>query len=229
VSPGRSEIAFRTAGVLGAVFIRGLFRTTSVERIGREHYQRFRNERSPVIFVFWHGQLLPLLYHHRNQGAVVLVSEHADGEYVTRVIERMGFGTTRGSSTRGGTKALKGLIRAARDGHDLGVTPDGPGGPARQFKPGALLAAAVTGLPIIPVAAGASSAWRASSWDGFLIPKPFTRVRLHYGPPYWVERGAGEDALARHARVLEDILNEMTAAIEAGRRSAAPAPGEARA
>jgi lysophospholipid acyltransferase (LPLAT)-like uncharacterized protein len=162
--------------------------------------------------VFWHGQLLPLLYHHRKEGIVVLVSEHADGEYVTRVIERMGFRTARGSSTRGGTRALKGLIRAARDGHDVAVAPDGPSGPARQFKPGALRAAAVTGLPIIPVAVAASAAWRASSWDGFLIPKPFARVRLSYGPPYWIERDAGEDALARHARVLEGTLNEMTTA-----------------
>jgi len=229
VSAGRTELTFRAAGLVGGVLVRGLFLTTSAERIGREHYQRFRNERSPVIFVFWHGQLLPLLYHHRNEDAVVLVSEHADGEYITRVIERMGFRTTRGSSTRGGTKALKGLIRAARDGHDLGITPDGPGGPARQLKPGALLAAALTGLPIIPVAAGASSAWRASSWDGFLIPKPFARVRLCYGPPYWVERDAGEEALAKHARVLEDILNELTAATEGGRPAAAPAAGGARA
>jgi lysophospholipid acyltransferase (LPLAT)-like uncharacterized protein len=174
-----------------------------------------------VIFVFWHGQLLPLLYHHRGEDAVVLVSEHADGEYVTRVIERMGFRTARGSSTRGGTRGLKGLIRAAREGHDLAVTPDGPGGPARHFKPGALLAAAVTGMPVIPVAAGATTAWRASSWDGFLVPKPFARVQLRYGAPYWIERDASEEALERHARVLEDTLNEMTLALEIDSRAAA--------
>ena len=229
MSPVRSELGFRSAGLLGGALVRALFLTTRMERKGAENYQRFRRERSPVIFVFWHGQLLPLIYHHRREDAVVLVSDHADGEYVTRVIERMGFGTARGSSTRGGTKGLKGLIRAAREGHDLAITPDGPNGPARRFKPGALLVAARTGLPIIPVAAGASSAWRASSWDGFLIPKPFARVLLRYGPPHWVERDADEHALARHARVLEDVLNDMTAATRSGPLVPASTAGEARA
>jgi lysophospholipid acyltransferase (LPLAT)-like uncharacterized protein len=228
VSPDRPELGFRAAGVLGGALVRALFLSTRVDRSGSEYYQRFRAEGRPVIFVFWHGQMLPLLYHHRREGIVVLVSDHADGEYVTRVIERMGFGTARGSSTRGGTKGLKGLIRAARGGHDLAVTPDGPGGPARRFKPGALRAAALTGLPIIPVAAGATTGWRASSWDGFLVPKPLARVRIRYGPPYWIERGAGDAALASHAQVLENTLNEMTLALETDPRAAA-AGREARA
>jgi lysophospholipid acyltransferase (LPLAT)-like uncharacterized protein len=229
MSGDRPELGFRAAGLLGGVLVRALFLSTRLERGGSEHYERFRSEGTPVIFVFWHGQMLPLLYHHRREGVVVLVSDHADGEYVTRVIERMGFGTARGSSTRGGTKGLKGLIRAAREGHDLAVTPDGPGGPARRFKPGALLPAAVMGLPIIPVAAGATSGWRASSWDGFLIPRPLARVRIRYGPPYWIERDAGEDELAGHARVLENTLNDMTLAVETGSRVANARQREARA
>ena len=228
MTPVRREQGFRLAGVLGAAFVRGLFLTTRLDRTGEEHYLRFRNEGRPVIFVFWHGQLLPLVYHHRREGAVVLVSDHADGEYVTRVIERLGFGTARGSSTRGGSKGLKGLIRAAREGHDLAVTPDGPGGPARTFKPGALLAAAVTGLPIIPVAAGAASAWRLSSWDRFLVPRPLTRVRLRYGPPYWIAKDADEVELNHHAQVLERTLNELTSATERGAAAQATERGEAR-
>jgi tetraacyldisaccharide 4'-kinase len=119
-----SELKFETAGVLGTGLVSGLFATTRVERVGLEHYHRFKEQGEPVIFVFWHGLLLPLVYYCRNWGAVVLVSEHADGEYITRVIERLGFGTVRGSSTRGGTKGLKGLIRAARAGKDLALTPD---------------------------------------------------------------------------------------------------------
>ena len=208
-TPGR-ELRFQAAGVLGGSLVTSLFLTTRVEREGQEHFLRFRRDRRPVIFVFWHGQLLPLLYHHRREGAVVLVSEHADGEYVTRVMHRLGFGTARGSSTRGATKGLRSLIRAAQEGHDLGLTPDGPRGPARSFQPGALLAAAITGLPIIPVAAGATPAWRLASWDRFLIPKPFSRVRLKYGPPHWIERSAGDAALEQHARTLEHVLNELS-------------------
>jgi lysophospholipid acyltransferase (LPLAT)-like uncharacterized protein len=214
VSRLRKELGFQLVGLAGGAFVRALFLTTRLEREGHEHYLRFRAEGRPVIFVFWHGQLLPLLYHHRREGAVVLVSDHADGEYVTRVIERMGFGTVRGSSTRGGSKGLKGLIRAAKEGHDLAVTPDGPRGPARSFKPGALLAAAVTGFPLIPVAAGASSGWHLSSWDRFLVPRPLARVRLRYGAPYWIERSADQADLEVHARVLQRTLNELSASLD---------------
>ena len=225
----RTPLAFRAAGLLGGAFVRMLFLSTRVDRRGHEHYLRFRREGKPVIFVFWHGQLLPLLYHHRGEGIVVLVSDHADGEYVTRVIERMGFGTARGSSTRGGSKGRRGLIRAAREGHDLAVSPDGPSGPARELKPGALLAAAVTGLPIIPVAVSASAAWRLSSWDGFLVPKPFARVKLRYGAPSWIDRASGEDELARHALALGRTLDVLSVSMETGPLAPAPRQGAARA
>jgi hypothetical protein len=139
-----------------------------------------------------------------------LVSEHTDGEYLTRVLVRHGFEAVRGSSTRGGTKGLKGLIRAARAGRDLAVTPDGPQGPARKFKIGALVAAQVTGSPIVPVAAGASRAWHFDSWDRFMVPRPLARVTLEYGEPHWIEREAGAAELERRAGELEDVLNTLS-------------------
>ena len=94
-----SQLTYQTAGVVGAGLVGALFLTTNVKRTGTENFERFRRQGTPVIFVFWHGQLLPLVHYHRYEGIVVLVSEHADGEYITRVIERNGFGTVRGSST----------------------------------------------------------------------------------------------------------------------------------
>ena len=167
----KDELRFRAAGILGQGLVGGLFTTLRVRRSGEESYLRFRREGQPVAFVFWHGQLLPLVHVHRGEGVVVLVSEHADGEYITRVIERHGFGTARGSSTRGGTRGLKGLVRAARAGRDVALTPDGPRGPARRFKPGALAVAQLAGLPVVPVAAGASATWRFRSWDAFMVPR----------------------------------------------------------
>jgi lysophospholipid acyltransferase (LPLAT)-like uncharacterized protein len=213
-----SELKFEAAGVLGLGLVGALFATTRSEARGEEHYLRFRRDGAPVIFVFWHGQMLPLVHHHRNQGVVVLVSEHADGEYITRVIERHGFGSVRGSSTRGAAKGLKGLIRAARAGKDLALTPDGPRGPAREFKPGALAVAQATGLPIIPLAAGASRGWRFHSWDGFLVPQPFSRIRIEYGPPWRVPRDADRALLETMAVDLGaelDRLSERAARREA--------------
>ena len=205
------DLKFETAGVLGTGLVAALFLTTRVERIGEEHYQRFRDAGQPVIFVFWHGQLLPLVHYHRQERIVVLVSEHADGEYITRIIERNGFGTVRGSSRRGAARGLKGLVRAARAGKDLALTPDGPKGPVGVFKPGALAAAQMTGLPIIPLAVGASSEWRFRSWDGFLVPKPFSKVRLEYLPPRFVQRDADRAELASLSAEIGQDLNALTA------------------
>ena len=160
------------------------------------------------MFVFWHGQLLSLVHYHRHEGIVVLVSEHADGEYVTRVIERNGFGAVRGSSTRGGMKGLKGLVRAARKGRDLAVTPDGPTGPACEFKPGALVAAQITGVPVIPIAVRASKGWRFRSWDGFLVPRPFSAITIEYLPARYIPRAASRVELATIAEEIGSQLNQ---------------------
>lgn len=204
------DLKFEAAGVLGTGLVSALFLTTRCQRTGVEHFQTFRRAGRPVIFVFWHGQLLPLVHYHRREGIVVLVSEHEDGEYITRVIERNGFGTVRGSSTRGGIVGLRGLVRAARAGRDLALTPDGPKGPRGEFKPGALLAAQITGLPVVPLAVGASSGWNFKSWDGFLVPRPLASIRIEYLPPRFVARSADRSTLARLAAEISRDLNALT-------------------
>lgn len=208
-----NEARFKAATLLGQGLVSGLFATTRLTRVGAENYLRFRRAGQPVIFVFWHGQLLPLVHYHRHEDAVVLVSEHADGEYIARIIERHGFGTARGSSTRGGIKGLKSLIRAARAGHDLALTPDGPRGPRHEFKAGALLAAQLTGAPIVPVAAGASAAWHFDSWDRFMVPRPLARITLEYGEPVRVPRELEEAGRERFARELGGVLDALTARV----------------
>lgn len=202
-----SDLRFESAGVLGTGLVGALFATTRSERIGSEYYEQFRRQGQPVMFVFWHGQLLPLVHYHKQEGIVVLVSEHDDGEYITRVIERNGFGTVRGSSTRGGTNGLRGLVRAAREGRDIGVTPDGPRGPRGVFKPGALVAAQMADLPVVPISARASSGWRFRSWDGFLMPRPFSKITLEYHEPVRVPRDADRDDLDALAEELAGVLN----------------------
>jgi lysophospholipid acyltransferase (LPLAT)-like uncharacterized protein len=203
-----SDIRFESAGVLGSGLVGGLFLTTRLRMIGQDHHKQFRDAGQPVMFVFWHGHLLTLIHVHRHQGAVVLVSEHDDGEYVVRVLERSGFGTARGSSTRGGRKGLKGLVRAARSGRDVAVTPDGPKGPRGVFKPGALAAAQMAGLPVIPVVVRPRGAWRFRSWDGFMVPKPFTSIEVEYLPPVHVPRDADRAELEALAERIGASLNE---------------------
>ncbi len=202
-----SELRFESAGVLGSGIVSSLFLTTRAERIGEEHFRRFREVGQPVMFVFWHGQLLPLVHYHRHEGIAALVSEHEDGEYITRVIRRNGFETVRGSSTRGGTKGLKGLVRAARAGRDLAVTPDGPNGPRGEFKPGALAAAQLAGLPVIPIVLRASSGWRFHSWDDFLLPRPFSTITIEYLEPRFVSREASRSDLEAMAAEIGAEMN----------------------
>jgi hypothetical protein len=210
------ELRFRAVGVLGRGLVGGLFTTTRASREGQEHYERVRREGGNVLFVFWHAHLLPLVHYHRGEDIVVLVSEHADGEYITRVIARHGFGVARGSSTRGGRQGLRQLMRAARAGHDLAITPDGPRGPARVFKPGAMHTARLTGLPVVPLAVAASSAWHVDSWDRFLVPRPLARIRIVYGEPTFVDRDIDDEGVARLAAAFGERIDALEARARAG-------------
>jgi hypothetical protein len=206
-------------GLTGRYALRALFRTLNVRSTGHHHVTSLRRRGTPVIFVFWHGRLLPLIHAHRpdrdparghcHESPVVLVSEHRDGDYVAGLLHHFGFGTVRGSSTRGGVRGLKGLIRAAAKGLDLAITPDGPRGPNRELKLGALTAARLTGLPLVPVGVGVTSAWRIPSWDGLVVPKPFSTVRVAYGRPRLVPRHADQAEIAEVLGSLESGLIEL--------------------
>lgn len=203
----------RWAGPVGHALVRALFATVRIRRHDAAPMERLRSSGQPVIFVFWHGQLLPLVHAHRGEGIVVLVSEHADGEIITRIIHRHGFGTARGSSTRGATRGLRELLRAARSGHDLALTPDGPRGPARIVKPGALMVAKVTGLPVVPLAVGARRASYLGSWDRFMLPHPGTRVDIAYGAPVHVPGDCSDEQLIGFGQAIEAELERLSHAV----------------
>ena len=214
-----SDARFRAVGVVGHAATAALFATVRFRAEGEEAFLRFRRQGRPVIFVLWHGHLLPLVHRHRGTGVVALVSEHADGEYVTRVIGHKGFGAARGSSTRGGTRGLRALIRAAAAGHDLTITADGPRGPARVFKPGALVAAQMTGLPLVPVAAAATSAWTFGSWDEFVVPRPLSVVHVAYGEARLIPRDARREVREHTAGELAAELERLAARCSAAARN----------
>ncbi len=216
-----SEWKFLAVGALGQGLVSALFTTVRCSRIGTEHWMPLREAGQPVIFVMWHGHMLPLIHYHRGEGIVVLVSEHADGEYITRILHRNGFGTARGSSTRGGSTGLRQMVRAAREGRDLAITPDGPKGPRHVLKPGALVAAQLTGLPMIPVAVSASAAWYFDSWDRYMVPRPLSRVCIAYGAPVWVPRSLDETGLAG----LADEVGKSLEVLEAEARGRLPGGG----
>ena len=198
------------AGV-GATVIRALGSTWRI-RIEEEARLDAARVLSPqVIFVFWHGRLLPLSFTHRNRKIHVLASEHTDGEMLGRTIRRLGFGHVRGSSTRGGTRALLELVEKVRAGFDLGVTVDGPRGPAGVVKAGVVEVARRTGAAIVPITTASDRRRVFRSWDAFEMPAPFARVVVRYGEPVRVAPDSGRDAVEERRLDVERVLTRITA------------------
>lgn len=201
---------------VGLFALRVLARTWRMRAYGTESYEQLRRDAKPFAFAFWHGTLLPLVWRHRGQGTSVLVSLHKDGEIIARVCEALGLRTLRGSTTRGGGRALLGLVRELEAGYEVAVTPDGPKGPRHHFAPGALMAAQRAKAPIVPIGVHCSSAWYLKSWDRFTIPKPFARIVVVYGEPAYVAGSTPREATAEVER-FEALLAEVTEAAEATR------------
>jgi hypothetical protein len=193
---------------LGATFLRVLASTWRMRSHGIEALHAARADDKRVIFALWHGELLPLLWQHRGENVAIVISEHRDGEIVARIAESLGYATVRGSSSKGGSRALIGLMREIDAGRDGAITPDGPRGPARVFAPGAAVASQRTGALIVPIRAAASSAWRLKSWDRFLIPKPFARVDVSYGELTQVVADSPREA-AEQAPRLQALLDAV--------------------
>lgn len=192
----------------GTALIRLLALTWRVRVENDAELNAARAANRKVIYTLWHGELLPLLWHHRGRRIAVVISEHRDGEIIAQIAERLGYTTVRGSSSRGGGRALIGLMRAIESGRDGAVTPDGPRGPAHVFAPGAAIASQRTGAPLLPVRASASRAWRLKSWDRFLVPKPFARIRVVYGPLTAVDAPSPREA-AEQAGRLQAVLDAV--------------------
>ncbi len=174
---------YRWIGRAGGLVLRLWGGTLRLEWDLPESVRALEQSGEPVIYAFWHCHMLSLTWAYRGCGAVVLASQHGDGEAITQVIHRLGYGTVRGSTTRGGVRAAIEMARLGRAGYTLAVTPDGPRGPRHQLQPGIILIAQRSGLPIVPLAAGMRSGRRLDSWDRFELPAPFSRVRIVGGEP----------------------------------------------
>jgi lysophospholipid acyltransferase (LPLAT)-like uncharacterized protein len=165
---------------------------------------------TPAIYAAWHGRILLLPYLYGWRRARVLASRSRDGELLTRFVERFGLEAVRGSSSRGGAEALRLLRRSLGEGRDAVVVPDGPRGPRETVKAGIVALARLSGAPIVPVALGASAAWRLRSWDEFRIPRPFARCVLRFGDPIRVSADADRAAQEAARKDVEAALRTLS-------------------
>lgn len=194
---------------VGPLLIKALGSTLRLEISGLENLTKARAAHGNVIYASWHGRLLIPAYLHRDEDIRVLVSTHQDGEYTARVIGKLGFGTVRGSSTRGGTSATLRLMDAAADSHDLAITPDGPRGPREKCQRGIIYLAKKTGLPLIPIGASHSRGVVLSSWDRFMIPLPFARCKVVYGEAALYDASLDEESVEKARLDLERRLRAV--------------------
>ena len=203
---------------LGYPLINALGQTLRWRVEGLQHYDAIVASGRQPVMAFWHGRILPATCYFRRRGIVVITSENFDVEWIARIIERFGFGTARGSSSRGGLKAMLQLVRDMEQGKPAGFTLDGPRGPARVAQPGAIWLAKRTGNPVLPFHLEASSHWTMNSWDRTQIPKPFSTVALVIGEPLEIASDADDAQLESSRKELErrlTVLEERARSIAA--------------
>jgi lysophospholipid acyltransferase (LPLAT)-like uncharacterized protein len=205
-----------------AWLVKGICATLRVRVMRGDIEQSIRARRRNVIYAFWHGHLLYLMYRYRGSGVYILVSQSRDGEVLSRILQRFGLPTIRGSSSRGGGRSLLELVRLARAGASAAIAPDGPRGPRHQAQSGIITLAQLTEIPIIPVAIGACWKIEFHSWDRFLLPLPGSRVMVAYDEPVVVPSDADTELLEQKRQELEGKLLKLTEEVTLATRSRRP-------
>jgi lysophospholipid acyltransferase (LPLAT)-like uncharacterized protein len=178
-----------------------------------ERYAQLADRSVPILFALWHGRMLLPIQRHRHQGIVTMASQSKDGEIIACWLEANGYMVVRGSSSRGGGKALREMVRSVRSGRHAALTVDGPRGPARVVQPGVVQLARLTGAWILPITSSSAPPRFLKSWDRYLLPHLFSRNVVAYGEAFPIEDSVSDaDALARIAAGLDAATQEADAA-----------------
>lgn len=220
----KSPLAGAAVGAAVAAYIRLVGATSRTDFIGREHADALLNSDKGFILAFWHARLLmgPMIRRETDRPVHMLISAHRDGEMIAAAIRGFGIETIKGSAAdpkkpeknKSGAPAVAAMVDALKRGSIVGMTPDGPRGPAEVAKIGAVRLAAMTGAPILPAGCAARGAVRLDTWDRFVLTLPFARMAFAARPAIHVEPGAGPGALEAARRRLEDEIKGAVADAE---------------
>ena len=202
-------------GWIGYFVIGIIGRTIRWQAEGSSHLEEIYKSGHRAIFTCWHGRIFPATYYFRNRGIAVMTSMNRDGEGIAQCIQRFGYAAPRGSSSRGGLRALAEMAREIRRGRDCGFTIDGPRGPKYVAKPGAVLLALKTGAAIFCFHISMQHKIQLKSWDEFQIPLPFTRALVVQAAPIWVPPDASEAHLRDLHHQMQTTLDKLRKDAEA--------------
>jgi lysophospholipid acyltransferase (LPLAT)-like uncharacterized protein len=201
----RAEVA--AIATLGYPLLRALGSTWSWQVSGADQFDAIKARGQQPILALWHGRILPATLYFQRRGVVAITSENFDGEWIARIMAKFGYRAARGSTSRGGPKALRQLVREVR-ANSVAFTLDGPRGPAEVAQPGAVWLARATGQPLLPFHAEAASSWTMKSWDRTQVPRPFTTVAMSIAEPLYVPRDADDAGLEEWRQKLQQSLAE---------------------
>ncbi len=196
-----SQLAAWLIGLIG--------RTLRWQSEGDEHLDAIYRHGKRAIFTCWHGRIFSALFYWRKTEMAVMTSQNFDGEYIARCMQKLGYSAPRGSSSRGGLKALAEMVRYLRRGKDVGFAVDGPRGPRYEVKPGPVLLARRTGAAIFCFHISLQHRFQLNSWDQTQIPLPFSRALILKAPPIYVSREAGEPGLQEKIAEMQSTLDAL--------------------
>jgi lysophospholipid acyltransferase (LPLAT)-like uncharacterized protein len=205
----------RLAGAAADLVVRAHRGTLRIAVLHEERYRSLKARGVPILFALWHGRMFLSIQAHRGQGIVTMASQSKDGEVIAQWLTRNGYSVVRGSTTRGGSAALREMVRRVRSGRHAALTVDGPRGPARVVQPGVVQLARLTGAWILPITSSSSRPRFLRSWDRYLVPLPFSSNVVAYGEPFPIDAAASENL----------VLSRIGEALDAATRAADEAAG----
>jgi lysophospholipid acyltransferase (LPLAT)-like uncharacterized protein len=189
-------------------YLKILMKTSRVIYLNKEYIEPYLEEKKPFILSLWHCNAFtgPILI--RDMDLYILISQSRDGELINRIVKRFNNHSVRGSSSKGGIQALKLLIKIAREGKRILITPDGPRGPAFKLQPGIITLASQTGIPIIPFHHESIKQKKAKSWDAMRIPALFNTIIVSYGEPIFIPPNLDEQIFEHYRQLVENRMME---------------------
>jgi lysophospholipid acyltransferase (LPLAT)-like uncharacterized protein len=209
------KILYRLLEWIGPWLIRIIGYSLRVERVNSQAADELHQRSQSYLLCVWHGRLFLPVFHHRHQGIIAMVSRHADGELISRIVKKFGYGTVRGSSTRGGKEAFYQLLTHLKNGAAGAMIPDGPTGPRHVLKVGTILLAQQADCPLVPITFAARPCWRLKSWDRMVLPKPFARAVIYYGDPIQIPAELSSVELEAQRQKVEQAMLDLVQAAEA--------------
>jgi lysophospholipid acyltransferase (LPLAT)-like uncharacterized protein len=186
-----------------------LCKTLRVSYKNKKVVDDFRKKKQNYVLAFWHGTMLPSWYLHRNDGFAALTSKSKDGDLLAKQLKHWDYKVVRGSSSKGGDVALGIMVDHAKNGYSIAITPDGPRGPEHKFKAGAVITAKKSGVPVVLMGVGIKSKKKLKSWDKFQIPNPFSKIKIIYSDPIYVDPNLSYDETSKIIEECEQRLNEL--------------------